>query len=88
MSRFLLAHFTMSILAANLFAQSLAPSASGNSPIPSKSSAISFTVGHSYRYRPDQFFGRGGFAGSDHALEKQFHKSGCDYRDGIEPRDY
>ncbi len=41
MSRFLLAHFTMSILAANLFAQSLAPSASGNSPIPSKSSAIS-----------------------------------------------
>src|SRR6266568_5576048 len=41
MSRFLLAHFSMSILAANLFAQSLAPSASGNSPIPSKSSAIS-----------------------------------------------
>jgi hypothetical protein len=41
MSRFLLAHFTMSILAANLFAQSLAPSAPGNSPIASKSSAIS-----------------------------------------------
>src|SRR6266480_1668837 len=48
---------------------------------------ISFTVGHSYRYRLDQFARRGGFAGSDHALEKQFHKSGCDYRDGIEPRD-
>ena len=41
MSRFLLAHFTMSILAANLFAQSLAPSAPGNSPIASKSAAIS-----------------------------------------------
>ena len=41
MSRFLLAHFTVSILAANLFAQSLAPSAPGNSPIASKSSAIS-----------------------------------------------
>src|SRR5260370_41774977 len=41
MSRFLLAHFTVSILAANLFAQSLAPSAPRNSPIPSKSSATS-----------------------------------------------
>jgi hypothetical protein len=41
MSRFLLAHFTVSILAANLFAQSLAPSAPRNSPIASKSSATS-----------------------------------------------
>ena len=41
MFRFLLAHFTMSILAANLFAQSLAPSPPGNSPTASKSSAIS-----------------------------------------------
>ena len=41
MSRFLLAHFTVSILAANLFAQSLAPSAPGNSPTASKSAAIS-----------------------------------------------
>ena len=41
MSRFLLAHFTVSILAANLFAQSLAPSAQRNSPIASKSSATS-----------------------------------------------
>jgi len=41
MSRFLLAHFTMPILAANLFAQSLAPSAPGNSPTASKTSAIS-----------------------------------------------
>ena len=41
MSRFLLAHFTMLILAANLFAQSLAPSAPGNSPIASKSYAVS-----------------------------------------------
>lgn len=41
MSRFFLAHFTMSILAANLFAQSLAPSPPGNSPTASKSSAIS-----------------------------------------------
>lgn len=41
MSRFLLAHFTVSILAANLFAQSLAPSAPRNSPIVSKSSATS-----------------------------------------------
>ena len=41
MSRFLLAHFTMPILAANLFAQSLAPSAPGNSPTASKSAAIS-----------------------------------------------
>ncbi len=41
MSRFLLAHFTMLILAANLFAQSLAPSAPGNSPIASKSTAVS-----------------------------------------------
>ena len=41
MSRFFLAHFTMSILAANLFAQSPAPSAPDNSPIASKSSAIS-----------------------------------------------
>jgi len=40
MSRFLLAHFTVSILAANLFAQSLAPSVPGGSPIASKSSAI------------------------------------------------
>src|SRR5437762_11986398 len=48
---------------------------------------ISFAVGHSYRDRPDQFVRRGGLAGSDRALEKQFHKSGCDYRDGIEPRD-
>ena len=39
MSRFLLANFTVSILAANLFAQSLAPSAPRNSPIASKSSA-------------------------------------------------
>jgi hypothetical protein len=39
MSQFLLAHFTMSILAANLFAQSSAPSVPGGSPIPSKSSA-------------------------------------------------
>jgi hypothetical protein len=41
MSRFLLAHFTVSILAANLFAQSLAPSAPRNSPVASKSSATS-----------------------------------------------
>ena len=41
MSRFLLTHFTMPILAANLFAQSLAPSAPGNSPTASKSAAIS-----------------------------------------------
>ena len=41
MSRFLLAHFTVSTLAANLFAQSLAPSVPGGSPIASKSSAIS-----------------------------------------------
>jgi hypothetical protein len=41
MSRFLLAHFTVSILAANLFAQSPAPSAPRNSPIASKSSATS-----------------------------------------------
>src|SRR6266481_1657553 len=41
MSLFLLAHFTVSILAANLFAQSLAPSAPRNSPIASKSSATS-----------------------------------------------
>ena len=41
MSRFLLMHFTMPILAANLFAQSLAPSAPGNSPTASKSAAIS-----------------------------------------------
>jgi hypothetical protein len=41
MSRFLLAHFTVSILAANLFAQSLASSAPPNSPIASKSSATS-----------------------------------------------
>ena len=41
MSRFLLAHFTVSILAANLFAQSFAPSAPRNSPIASKSSATS-----------------------------------------------
>jgi hypothetical protein len=41
MSRFLLAHFTVSILAANLFAQSLTPSAPRNSPIASKSSATS-----------------------------------------------
>ena len=41
MSRFLLAHFTVSILAANLFAQSLAPSAQRNAPIASKSSATS-----------------------------------------------
>jgi len=40
MSRFLLAHFTVSILAANLFAQSLAPSVPGGSPVASKSSAI------------------------------------------------
>jgi hypothetical protein len=40
MSRFLLAHFTMLILAANLFSQSPAPSAPGNSPIASKSSAV------------------------------------------------
>jgi hypothetical protein len=40
MSRFLLAHFTVSILAANLFAQSLAPSVPGGSPIASKPSAI------------------------------------------------
>src|SRR6266487_687421 len=48
---------------------------------------ISFAVGHSYRARPDQFVRRGGLAGSDRALEKQCHNSGCDYRDGIEPRD-
>ena len=41
MSRFLLAHFTMSTLAANLFAQSLAPSVPGGSPIASKSSTMS-----------------------------------------------
>jgi len=41
MSRFLLAHFTVSILAANLFAQSLRPSAPRNSPIALKSSATS-----------------------------------------------
>jgi hypothetical protein len=39
MSQFLLAHFTMSILAANLFGQSPAPSVPGGSPIPLKSSA-------------------------------------------------
>jgi hypothetical protein len=41
MSRFLLTHFTMPILAANLFAQSLAPPPPGNSPTASKSAAIS-----------------------------------------------
>jgi hypothetical protein len=41
MSRFLLAHFTVSILAANLFAQSPAPLAPRNSPIASKSAATS-----------------------------------------------
>ena len=39
MSQFLLAHFTVSILAANLFGQSLAPSVPSGSPIPLKSSA-------------------------------------------------
>jgi hypothetical protein len=40
MSPFLLAHFTVSILAANLLAQSPTPSAPGGFPIPPKSSAI------------------------------------------------
>ncbi len=50
-------------------------------------SAISLTVGDTYQGGIGQFVKPGRFAIGHYVIEKQFHKSGCNYRYGTEPGD-